>query len=85
MSGREPDITSPPFNGARLARRRLAAFRTQAELAHEVGVTLRQLQRWEAGTSDPQFRFVRALATALGVEPAWFYGPNDDTPTEAAA
>jgi len=81
MSGRQTDI----FNGARLARARREAFRTQSELAHDVGVTLRQYQRWEGGQSDPQFRFVRALGRALGRDPGWFYGLDGDEPTEAAA
>jgi transcriptional regulator with XRE-family HTH domain len=84
MDGRQPDTEA--FNGARLGRLRRAAFLTQAELAHEVGVTLRQYQRWEAGTSEPQFRSVRALAERLGCEPASFYEsePNGG-PAEAAA
>jgi transcriptional regulator with XRE-family HTH domain len=81
MDGRQPDI----FNGRRLAKRRRAKFHTQAELANEIGVTLRQYQRWEAGTSDPQFRFVRALATALSCEPGWFYGGEDEPDDDRAA
>jgi transcriptional regulator with XRE-family HTH domain len=73
------------FDGNLLADLRLAAFRTQTEVAREVGVTVRQYQRWEGNESQPQAPHVRALAEVFGHEPAGFYRPADDPDGEGVA
>jgi transcriptional regulator with XRE-family HTH domain len=48
-----------------LADLRLRAGLTQRELAHHVGVTVRTLAHWEAGTRPVPYRVVRQLARCL--------------------
>jgi transcriptional regulator with XRE-family HTH domain len=40
---------------------------TQDAVAHRIGVSTRQLQRWEAGDHAPHRRHAAALARELGV------------------
>lgn len=40
---------------------------TQAELARAVGISIPQLQRYEAGTSQPTLDVIKKLAKTLGV------------------
>lgn len=46
---------------------------TQEAVARAVDVTLRTVQRWEDGSSEPRFSQVLALAVALNVEPTDLY------------
>lgn len=41
---------------------------SQEKLAQEMGVTLRTIQRWEKGTSEPRAGQLARLANVLGVE-----------------
>ena len=49
---------------ATLRRRR---FLTQTELAKKVGVSLKTVQSWEGGRSQPRLRHIPPLAEVLGV------------------
>jgi transcriptional regulator with XRE-family HTH domain len=51
----------------RLVAARRAAGLTQAELAERAGVHLTQLNRYEAGTSEPTLRVIRRLCVTLGL------------------
>ena len=60
------------FSPAALRMARKNSFKTQIELAREVGITLRSYQAWEAGT-EPHPHNVLKLAEVLGVEPLAFF------------
>jgi transcriptional regulator with XRE-family HTH domain len=51
----------------RLVAARRAAGLTQSELAGRAGVHLTQLNRYEAGTSEPTLRVIRRLCATLGL------------------
>ncbi|HTU27969.1 MAG TPA: helix-turn-helix transcriptional regulator [Solirubrobacteraceae bacterium] len=51
----------------RLVAARRGAGLTQSELAERAGVHLTQLNRYEAGTSEPTLRVVRRLCVTLGL------------------
>jgi DNA-binding XRE family transcriptional regulator len=56
------------FDPAKVRGSRLGAGLTNEQLAHAAGVTLRTVQRWQDGKSEPQnFSQARRLAQALGV------------------
>lgn len=59
--------------GERLRLARAAAGLTQEALARSASVTLRTVQRWEDGTSEPKFGQVVVIAAALGVEATNLY------------
>jgi transcriptional regulator with XRE-family HTH domain len=65
--------SSRVFDGEGLAAARERNFWTQAELAAQVGVTVRQVLRWEKGESQPHFKQVRALADLFEIPPDSFY------------
>ena len=67
------------FDATRLRDVRLAQGLTQEGLARQVDVTLRTVQRWEDGESDPQGAPLLSLCRALGVDAESLYGPADDT------
>jgi transcriptional regulator with XRE-family HTH domain len=52
--------------GAELAALREEARMTQAELVEKTGLSLRQIQRYEAGESMPRWKNLDKLAEALG-------------------
>ncbi len=83
MSRHAPRQLTGPLN-ERLRTARLLAGLSQEKLAPRVGVTLRTIQRWEDGASEPKASQVTALAMALGVATSDFY-PRDPEPTEMAA
>src|SRR5215212_9214913 len=62
-----------------LRQLRVERFLSQRELARQAGLHAITLVRLEAGRTGPSTRSVRALATALGVEPH-----NLGTPEEVA-
>jgi transcriptional regulator with XRE-family HTH domain len=73
--------SSRVFDGEGLAIAREGQFWTQGELATKVGVTVRQVLRWEKGESQPHFKQVRALAELFEVPPESLYvkpEANDD-------
>jgi len=51
---------------------------TLGELAALVGVKLQTIWNWEQDRSQPEFRNMRALAKALGVEPQQIIMPDAD-------
>ncbi len=56
--------------GTQVKRERERALLTQQELADRAGVGLNTLNRIERDHAEPQFRTIRKLAKALGVDPA---------------
>ncbi len=58
----------------RLIELREAAGLTQEQAAHLIGVTYRQLQRWEAGESMPYPQNMAKIADAFAVTVAEFFG-----------
>lgn len=69
-----------PF-GARLRAARLDSEITQEKLARHMDVTLRTIQRWEDGSTEPRGTQLLLLAAKFGVEPGDLY----PEPSEAAA
>jgi transcriptional regulator with XRE-family HTH domain len=63
-------VTEPNQIGTRLRELRRRAGLTQGELAARAGCGRASVSRWELGTEVPRPAHVRALAGALGVEPA---------------
>lgn len=51
----------------RLVALRRRRFMTQTELANKVGVSMKTVQSWEGGRSQPRLRHIPKLAAALGV------------------
>jgi transcriptional regulator with XRE-family HTH domain len=49
---------------------------TQEALARELGLSLRAVQGWCAG-SEPRGRALLNVSRVLGREPAWFFAPAD--------
>lgn len=49
------------------------ADRTQEWLAREIGVSLRQVQKYVAGNAEPSGGRLVAMANALGKDAGWFY------------
>jgi transcriptional regulator with XRE-family HTH domain len=60
-----------------LRRLRLEHFFSQAELARRSGVHALTITRLESGRTAPSTRTVRALASALGVEPRELASPEE--------
>jgi transcriptional regulator with XRE-family HTH domain len=61
---------------------------TQEGLARELGLTLRAVQKWFGGHSEPKGRQLVRLGEALGRDPSWFFAdhepePDDDLPVAA--
>lgn len=67
--------------GGRLAAARVAASKTQQNLASTLGVALITIQRWEAGSRRPSEELQVELAKALGV-PVTDLLPRDDAEAE---
>jgi transcriptional regulator with XRE-family HTH domain len=60
-----------------LRRIRLAAFLSQAELGRRSGVHAITITRLESGRTAPSTRTVRALATALDIQPNELATPEE--------
>lgn len=60
-----------------LRRMRVSRFLSQRELARLSGLHAITLVRLEAGATAPSTRTVRALASALGVEPGELTSPEE--------
>ena len=54
--------------GGNIKQARLKRGLSQEELAREIGVTTRNLQRWEKGVVTPYYRNIQAVAAALDVD-----------------
>ena len=59
--------------GARVRAARQEVGLTQERLARELDVTLRTIQRWEDGTSEPRGTQLMALAQCLSVSASDLY------------
>lgn len=66
--------TEPPRKSIRDWRE--SKLLTLKELAEMVGVKLQTIWNWEQDRSKPEFRNMRALAKALGVEPFQIIPPD---------
>jgi transcriptional regulator with XRE-family HTH domain len=51
---------------------------TSENFAREIDKTLRTVQRWRSGDSEPSGADLVLIASALGRDPSWFYEPDDD-------
>jgi transcriptional regulator with XRE-family HTH domain len=69
-------------SGNKIRQARLRAGMTQSELARKVGVSERNIVRWEGGRHQPRLEHVVAIAEACGVHVADLLdsGPDDETP-----
>ncbi len=65
------------FAGQRLRQGRRELGLTQEALAHILGVTFQQIQKYESGQSRMSAGRLREVAIALGKPVAWFYEPFD--------
>ena len=63
--------------GTFIKARRQAALLSQEELAIKAGVTVRTIWSLEAGGTDPQFKTLRKIASALGIPAAEFIAPDE--------
>ena len=61
--------------GIRIRRFREVARLSSRELAEAVGVVPSALSHWERGSATPTTKHVEAVAKALGLSMAEFYGP----------
>lgn len=68
--------------GDHIAQARHTAGVTQAELAGKVGVSARQVNRWESGATVPQRRHAELIAKALGIDYAPLRDLIDDARSE---
>lgn len=66
----------PPV-AANLRMAQAAAYMSNRELAHAVGVSERLLGKWRAGTITPSWPKLVALGEKLGRDPAWFYAEHE--------
>jgi transcriptional regulator with XRE-family HTH domain len=67
-----------PVLGDRLKERRNRLGLTQEELAHQLGMGVRQIHRYESGTNDPSSEVVVKLAQFLNVTTDYLLGLTDD-------
>jgi transcriptional regulator with XRE-family HTH domain len=76
------EVKPPVAENLRVAQ--AAAFLSNRELAHAVGVSERLLGKWRSGTITPSWPKLTALGEVLGREPSWFYADHDAEAEEAA-
>ena len=70
--------------GTRIADARVAAGRTQTQIANQMGVKVSTIDKWERGSASPRSNRLTALAGILGVSLSWLivgYG-NEPTATD---
>jgi len=68
---------APEEIGRRIAQRRNELRWTHEQLAHEMGVGLRTVQRWQKGAL-PRLRTLMRLADVMGVEQSYFVEEEDE-------
>jgi transcriptional regulator with XRE-family HTH domain len=56
---------------------------TSESFARRIDRTLRTVQRWRSGATEPSGSDLVLIARTLGRDPSWFYEPHN--PEEAAA
>lgn len=61
------------WDGTAMRTARKATGLTQEELAREIHMTLRTIQRWEDGSSQPKASALLALCDVLEVAPEAFF------------
>lgn len=67
-----------PLHGDRVKTLRERLAMSQDDLAAQVGVSLRQLQRYEGGDNDPTGDIVDRLSTILKTTSDYLLGRRDD-------
>ena len=67
--------------GARIADARVAAGRTQTDIANQLGVKVSTVEKWERGESSPRSNRLVSLAGVLGVSVSWLIVGHGDEPT----
>ena len=67
--------------GARIAQARVAAGRTQADIANQLGVKVSTIDKWERGNASPRSNRLAALAGILGVGLSWLIVGYGSEPT----
>jgi transcriptional regulator with XRE-family HTH domain len=65
-----------PYFSRRLRQFRKAGLLTQTELAAKAGIHRATVARYEAGTYEPTWAHVKALAAALGLSVDAFVNPE---------
>ena len=67
-----PDYRAAPrqTNESAIARERIAAGMTQAQLAEAIGTSKQVLSRWETGQRSPTVDTIRRIADALHIDTA---------------
>ena len=55
-------------NTSQIAKARMAAGMTQAQLAESIGVKPQQIGNWERGLRNPKIEALRKISDALGCE-----------------
>jgi transcriptional regulator with XRE-family HTH domain len=78
MSRRQVRTFEGSSFGQRVREARKHKGLSQEGLAREVDVTLRTIQRWEDGSSDPAGAQVMRLARVLAVDPAALYPETEE-------
>jgi transcriptional regulator with XRE-family HTH domain len=76
MASGQPNSKRHPVDvhvGRRIRQRRLELALTQAAVAVRIGVTLKQLQKYESATNRIAASRLYELARALGVEVGFFF------------
>jgi Zn-dependent peptidase ImmA (M78 family)/DNA-binding XRE family transcriptional regulator len=76
---------SPPFEASRLTIARLRKRWTKAQLASEIGVTLRMVSMYEAGEKAPSPETLQRIALKTGFPAAFFTLAAIDVPSPDAA
>lgn len=61
------------FSGARLREARLEQGLSQARLAEMIGVSLRNVTRWESGATQPRAETLLRIAQVLGKPLPFFF------------
>lgn len=72
------DVRERSEIGARIAQARRESGVTQAELARALGVTVRSVQNWEAGSSVP-YRHLRAIESVTHRRPGWLLDGSEQS------
>jgi transcriptional regulator with XRE-family HTH domain len=76
VSGSVVPMSTPPSPlGPNLQRHRLKAGHTQREVADKLDVTIRTLQRWEGGETNPGYGDLSQLARLYDTTVPDFYAP----------
>lgn len=68
--------------GGRIRMRRLEINQTQDDLAHKIGVTFQQVQKYEHGANRVGFSRLIEIAKALKCSAAELIGPLDADPAQ---